>query len=94
MGYVVRYGETVPASVSVRATRYGAFLTVMVLLTGSAVLGSAVRGELCETVFPWTQKHVQSAFAEFREEIREGEPFMAAFEEFCREIIEDAQETP
>lgn len=93
MGYIVRYGDPVPQTVPVKAVRYGALFTVLALLACSAAAGHLIQGKLREALFPWTQESVQTAFAEFREELREGEPFGRSFEDFCREVIADAQKT-
>ena len=89
MGYIVQYGEPVPESVPVRALRHGTWIAILAMLICSAAAGFLVRGELRERLFPWTQDSVQSAFAEFREELREGDPFVSSFEDFCRDVIAD-----
>ncbi len=91
MGYLIRYGEAVPKSVPVKAVRYGVLFAVLALLVCSAAAGCLIQGNLREALFPWNQESVQNAFAEFREELREGEPFGDSFEDFCRDVIADAQ---
>ena len=90
VSYVIRYGEEIPDSVSVRPGKYGAVVAVLLIMGCMAAGGFLLNQQVREAVLPWTRETVQMAFAEFSAEMREGECFRDAFGGFCREILDEA----
>ena len=90
MSYRIRYGEDAPDLFGARPRRNRA-ATAVLLIMGAMALGSfLLKQNVVEAVFPWTRETVQTAFAAFSAEMREGESFRDAFGGFCREILDEA----
>lgn len=90
MGYVIRYGDGRPDPCPARKGRSGTVAALLLILGCLAAGRMFLPEQVREAVFPWTRETVQTAFAEFAAEMREGESFRDAFGGFCREILDEA----
>lgn len=97
MGYSIHYGPDRPQFAK-RKRNYAGFIGAVVILMVCAMAAGWALPQQAErfkqALFPWTRDQVQSAFAEFQENVRDGEPLSDAVTDFCREIIDNATQVP
>ena len=97
MGYSVYYGPDMPRFTSKKRNHGGFIGAVLIFMVCAMAIGWALPQQterFVQALFPWTQDQVQIAFAELRQDVREGQPLSDAVTAFCREIIDDAQQVP
>ena len=97
MGYSIHYGPDRPQFAPEKRTNRGFVGAVLILMVCAMAIGWALPQQterFVQALFPWTQEQVQVAFAELRQDVREGQPLSDAVTAFCREIIDDAQQVP
>ena len=94
MSYTIHYGPDEPTRHEHKNRWLGIVGAVVILtvclLAISWYMPQQVR-LLREAFFPWTRSDVQSAFLEFRENARHGQPIGEAFTVFCRDMIHGIQ---
>jgi len=95
MGYSIHYGPDKPRSAQKTNSYLGFVGAVLVIMVCAAAIGWAIpqqAGQFARALFPWTRSEVRAAFAELREDVREGQPFSDAVTTFCLEIIHNAEQ--
>ena len=95
MGYTIQYGPAGNAETAWYAKRRkksGAVLVVCVLVIVFAVLALSGNFEQIKNyLIPGDPEVTKAAFAQFTEDIRQGDTVGDAITAFCREIIEGAE---
>lgn len=95
MSYSIHYGPDRPCSAPSKHSNFGLIGAVLVILVCAIAVGWAIpqqAEEFAQALFPWIRSEVQTAFADLREDIREGQALSDAVKTFCQEIIHDAQQ--
>lgn len=95
MSYSIHYGPDVPQSVPIKRSYFGLVGALLVVVICATAVGWAMPQQaekFAQALFPWTRSEVNAAFAELREDVREGQPISEAVTTFCREIIDDADQ--
>jgi len=90
MGYMIRYGTDGQDHLKQRKkalTVAGIVIAIALCYFLFAWNCPEYAQRLSEALFPWLQPEVQQAFGEFREDIREGVPFVDAVEDFCANLL-------
>lgn len=94
MSYTIQYGPSGKAeaewnsSRTKRKRRTAAAILLAVVAIGVLLLGGADR--VRDFLIPGDPEVTKAAFAQFTENIRQGEPVGDAITAFCREIIDNA----
>jgi len=95
VGYTIQYGPAGKAETAWHAKRRkksGAVLAVCVLVIVFAVLALSGNFEQIKNyLIPGDPEVTKAAFAQFTEDIRQGDTVGDAITAFCREIIEGAE---
>ena len=95
MGYTIQYGPAGKAEAAWHAKRRkkaGAILAVCVLaVVFAAMVLSGGFEEIKNYLIPGDPEVTQAAFAQFTEDIRQGDTVGDAITAFCREIIDGAE---
>lgn len=97
MGYRIQYGPAPKIAKKTHHNKYitpvAALLITATILTAKQIWPEEVK-KLQETLFPWSQESVKEAFSEFTLQLDAGKPFRDCAVNFCKEILNDAQNHP
>ncbi len=94
MSYSIHYGPDRPRSAPKKRSHFGLVGAVLVIMVCAVAVGWALPGQaeqFKQALLPWTRSEVRTAFADLREDVREGQSLQDALTAFCLEIIHDAE---
>ncbi len=96
MSYSIHYDSDNPNFRSQKKPLFGLIGAILVIMVCAAAIGWAIPQQAMQfrqVLLPWTRTEVKAAFAELREDLRQGEPLSDAVTAFCLEIIHDSVPT-
>ena len=93
MSYSICYGPTTLKESARKLFCFKSFCIVIVVIFVIAMCCFFPESSrrFVQTLFPWTGSATKAAFSEFCEGIRAGEPVSTAFNDFCVELVQNAQ---
>lgn len=93
MSYSIHYDSDNPKFRSKKKHVFGLVGVILTIMVCAVALGWAIpqqAKQFRQALFPWSREEVKAAFAELRDDLRQGEPISDAVTAFCVEIIHDS----